>query len=81
MESTSRVEKYLYTLNFESPAGVRGTHTFLVSSGAPELIQQLDDFLGRAPGFIILSLHLHDEPVYDASLQEVLALEASTKET
>ena len=77
MPGKIRVEKYLYTLNFESPAGLRGTHTFLVTSGAPELVQHMDDFLSKAPGYIVLSLNLHDVPVYDASLEEVLAAENS----
>ena len=72
MDATSKTEKYLYTLNFESPGGARGTHILKVTEGAPELVQQLDDFLGKAPGFLILSLHLHDAPIYDASLEEVI---------
>jgi hypothetical protein len=77
MAEQVKSEKYLYTLNFESPAGKRGTHTFLVTSGAPELVQHMDDFLSKAPGYIVLSLNLHDIPVYDASLEEVLAAEHS----
>ncbi|HET8911808.1 MAG TPA: hypothetical protein VFN23_10115 [Ktedonobacteraceae bacterium] len=69
---SQEAKKYLYTLNFESPGGARGTHLLTVTEGAPELVQQLDDFLSKAPGFLILSLHLHDAPIYDASLEEVI---------